>query len=171
MPLRRYGPRTCERCAGDDLAIGSHQREIFTRRDPDVERIGGPESRRVDDYARGSHRSRTDGYQSARGEVLGEERGNAIGTHSTTHERRGHLEVENAWDDDLVSTRKERHATAERLRVAPLRRAQRGHRHGRIEHVRQRRPRRRSSTADVLGSVSLNSAMKARTLRRVVFAL
>src|SRR5439155_3053609 len=80
-------------------------------------------------------------------------------------------EIEDTWNDDFVSTRKERHAPAEGSRMPRFRRPQRGNRHGRVEHVRQWRPRRRSSTADVLGSAALNSSMKARTLRRVTLAV
>jgi len=41
---------------------------------------------------------------------------------------------------------------------------------GGVEHVDQRRPRRRSATAEVVGVAALNSLMNRRTLWRVALA-
>lgn len=106
--------------AVDDLAIGCHQRDVLARGDPDVEGVGGPKARYGKDRSRRANGARSEGHDSARGEMSLEERGDPIGCDPATDESRSDFEIEDARDDDLVPARKERQAPTERCGMAGL---------------------------------------------------
>jgi len=135
IQLRHAHRRTHQRCAGDDVAVERHQRNTFTRRYPDVERVRRPQTCCGDNATDYTNDTRADGHEISRRKVSVEELRHTCGLCPTTNERGYDLDVEDGGYDDVVAASKERQAQLQRGCVSGLACTQGRDRNGRIEHV------------------------------------
>lgn len=153
-----------ERCACKYLLIERDEWKRLPRCEPDIRCIRRPQARRADDAARAGDGAWAECHESARLKVPLEQRIDPRRTRAAPNERRDDLDIEDSWHDDLIRASEEATAILQRGDVRGLLRPQGSDGNRCVQHISQRLPRSRSSTADWSRSSALNSSMNARRL-------